>query len=220
MGLDTVIFDMDVLLIDSEPLWHEAANDVMIKLGVTLDEQSYATTIGLRTREFLQYWFKKFGINPALAAETEEEITQQVIFKVMSNGRLLEGVIETLDFFKEKKFRIGLATSPPTSLIDTVLLKTSIKGRFDAISSAEHLTNGKPHPQVYLDCAALLGSHPVNCLCFEDSFNGMIAAKAARMKCVVVPAPHALNNKGWEAADLKISNLRHFDENIFSQLNP
>jgi len=220
MGLDTVIFDMDGLLIDSEPLWHEAANDVMIKLGVTLDEESYATTIGLRTREFLQYWFKNFGINPALAAETEEEITQQVIFKVMSNGRLLEGVIETLDFFKEKKFRIGLATSSPTSLIDAVVLKTNIRGRFDAISSAEHLPNGKPHPQVYLDCAALLGSHPVNCLCFEDSFNGMIAAKAARMKCVVVPAPHALNNKGWEAADLKISNLRHFDENIFSQLNP
>jgi len=220
MGLDTVIFDMDGLLIDSEPLWHEAANDVMIKLGVTLDEESYATTIGLRTREFLQYWFKNFGINPALAAETEEEITQQVIFKVMSNGRLLEGVIETLDFFKEKKFRIGLATSSPTSLIDAVVLKTNIRGRFDAISSAEHLPNGKPHPQVYLDCAASLGSHPVNCLCFEDSFNGMIAAKAARMKCVVVPAPHALNNKGWEAADLKISNLRLFDENIFSQLNP
>lgn len=220
MGLDTVIFDMDGLLIDSEPLWHEAANDVMIKLGITLDEESYATTIGLRTREFLQYWFKNFGVNPALAAETEEEITQQVIFKVMSNGRLLEGVIETLDFFKEKKFRIGLATSSPTSLIDAVVLKTNIRGRFDAISSAEHLPNGKPHPQVYLDCAALLGSHPVNCLCFEDSFNGMIAAKAARMKCVVVPAPHALNNKGWEAADLKISNLRHFDENIFSQLNP
>ena len=220
MGLDTVIFDMDGLLIDSEPLWHEAANDVMIKLGVTLDEESYATTIGLRTREFLQYWFKNFGISPALAAETEEEITQQVIFKVMSNGRLMEGVIETLDFFEEKKFRIGLATSSPTSLIDTVLLKTNIKERFDAISSAEHLPSGKPHPQVYLDCAALLGSHPVNCLCFEDSFNGMIAAKAARMKCVVVPAPHALNNKGWEAADLKISNLRHFDENIFSQLNP
>jgi mannitol-1-/sugar-/sorbitol-6-/2-deoxyglucose-6-phosphatase len=220
MGLDTVIFDMDGLLIDSEPLWHEAANDVMKKLGVTLDEESYATTIGLRTREFLQYWFKNFGINPALAVETEEEITQQVIFKVVSNGRLLEGVIETLDFFKEKKFRIGLATSSPTSLIDAVVLKTNIRGRFDAISSAEHLPNGKPHPQVYLDCAALLGSHPVNCLCFEDSFNGMIAAKAARMKCVVVPAPHALNNKGWEAADLKISNLRHFDENVFSQLNP
>jgi mannitol-1-/sugar-/sorbitol-6-/2-deoxyglucose-6-phosphatase len=220
MGLDTVIFDMDGLLIDSEPLWHEAANDVMKKLGVTLDEESYATTIGLRTREFLQYWFKNFGINPALAVETEEEITQQVIFKVVSNGRLLEGVIETLDFFKEKKFRIGMATSSPTSLIDAVVLKTNIRGRFDAISSAEHLPNGKPHPQVYLDCAALLGSHPVNCLCFEDSFNGMIAAKAARMKCVVVPAPHALNNKGWEAADLKISNLRHFDENVFSQLNP
>lgn len=216
--MNTVIFDMDGLLIDSEPLWHEAANEAMKKLGVILDEKAYATTIGLRTREFLQYWFNKYHINPDLAPSTDQEITSLVVSKVLSGGSLMPGVFETLAFFENKKFQIGLATSSPKVLIDAVLERTGLSGRFHAISSAEHLPHGKPHPQVYLDCATLLKSPPTNCICFEDSFNGMIAAKAARMKCVVVPASDSLESKRWEAADLKITSLLDFDENTFAKL--
>ncbi|MGL6267451.1 MAG: hexitol phosphatase HxpB [Chitinophagaceae bacterium] len=219
MILNTAIFDMDGLLIDSEPIWQEAANEVMQKLGVILDEDLYATTIGLRTREFLQFWFNRYQINQDIVPSMEEEITNLVIDKIFTSGTLLPGVFETLEFFKKKNFQIGLATSSPLQLVDTVLKKTGLTGRFQAISSAEHLPNGKPHPQVYLDCAALLKSDPTSCLCFEDSFNGMIAAKAARMKCVVVPDPRAFENNRWEAADLKISTLRDFDERAFSKLN-
>jgi mannitol-1-/sugar-/sorbitol-6-/2-deoxyglucose-6-phosphatase len=219
MLLNTVIFDMDGLLIDSEPLWQEAANEVMQKLGVILDEELYATTIGLRTREFLHFWFNRYNINQNLVPSTEVEITSLVIAKVGANGSLMPGVFETLDFFKKKNFQIGLATSSPLLLVDTVLERTGLTGRFQAISSAEHLPNGKPHPQVYLDCAAILKSNPTSCVCFEDSFNGMIAAKAARMKCVVVPDKGAFENKRWEAADLKIPTLREFDEIAFSKLN-
>lgn len=209
---------MDGLLIDSEPLWHEAANEAMKKLGIVLDEEAYATTIGLRTREFLQYWFTKYNLNLDLVPSSDQEITSLVVSKVLSNGTLMPGVSETLDFFQNKAFQIGLATSSPKVLIDAVLEKTGLAGRFHAISSAEHLPHGKPHPQVYLDCAALLKSPPTNCVCFEDSFNGMIAAKAARMKCVVVPSKDAMENKGWEAADLKIGSLMDFDQESFSKL--
>ncbi len=219
MVLNTVIFDMDGLLIDSEPLWQEAANEVMQKLGVILDEELYATTIGLRTREFLHFWFNKYNINQHLVPSAEQEITSLVVAKVVTNGSLMPGVFETLDFFEKKHFQVGLATSSPLLLVETVLEKTGLTGRFQAISSAEHLPNGKPHPQVYLDCAALLKSNPTSCLCFEDSFNGMIAAKAARMKCVVVPDPRAFENNRWEAADLKIRTLSEFDERAFSKLN-
>lgn len=79
-------------------------------------------------------------------------------------------------------------------------------------TSAEHLDHGKPHPQVYLNCAAELQSSPLECICFEDSVNGMIAVKAARMKCVVVPAPQYLKDERWSIADLKISSLKNFSE--------
>ena len=77
---------------------------------------------------------------------------------------------------------------------------------------------GKPNPQVYLDCATQLGSSPLECICFEDSFNGMIAAKAARMKCVIVPAHHELQDNRWFAADLKISSLQNFNELLMQTL--
>ena len=81
-----------------------------------------------------------------------------------------------------------------------------------AATSAEDLPYGKPHPQVYLNCANALQVAPVNCVCFEDSFNGMVAAKAARMKCVVVPHASEQDHAKWGAADLKLNSLEQFTE--------
>jgi mannitol-1-/sugar-/sorbitol-6-/2-deoxyglucose-6-phosphatase len=97
---------------------------------------------------------------------------------------------------------------------------TGIGPYLSATASAENLPYGKPHPQVYLDCAAALNSNPTSCICFEDSFNGMIAAKAARMKCVVVPHYSQLKDEKWAAADLKLSSLQNFGELHFNLINP
>ena len=97
-------------------------------------------------------------------------------------------------------------------MVGTVAELLGITHYLQAVSSAENLEFGKPHPQVYLDCAALLGSSPLQCICFEDSFNGMIAAKAARMKCVVVPVHAQQKDHKWAAADLKLSSLQNFSE--------
>ena len=88
----------------------------------------------------------------------------------------------------------------------------NFENSFDAITSAEKLPFGKPHPEVYINCAAELGLKGMECIAFEDSFNGMIAAKAARMKCVVVPAATAYDHPKWNAADLKLRSLLEFDE--------
>jgi len=123
------------------------------------------------------------------------------------------------DFFKNKGFKIGLATSSPNELIDVVVNLINVKQYLDAVSSAEDMAHGKPHPQVYLDCASKLQSSPIQCICFEDSFNGMIAAKAARMKCVVVPHHSQLKEERWGAADLKLSSLQNFGELHFNLVN-
>ena len=207
MKPDTVIYDMDGLLVDSEPLWHRAAQEVMGSLGIPLDDAAYATTIGLRTREFLQHWFRLYGVDAALAAPTEDSITRRVIELLRAEGQMMPGVNQSLSLFRTNGFRVGLATSSPMSLVDAMLDRTGLHGAFDALCSAADLPYGKPHPQVYLDCAAVLGSEPVACICLEDSFNGMIAAKAARMKCIVVPEPSVFHQDRWHAADLKLPSL-------------
>lgn len=218
MKLNTVIFDMDGLLIDSEPLWNQAASEVFRSYGVQLTEAQYATTTGLRTREFLIFWFGHFKITHEKIAEAEIKIVDRVIALVKQKGKPLPGVPHIFNFFTEKKFNIGLASSSSPGLIDVVTDLLGIDRYLQAISSADDLAYGKPHPEVFLNCAQKLSVSPEQCVCFEDSYNGMIAAKAARMKCVIVPASRERNDPVWEAADLKISTLQNFNELLLQSL--
>ena len=218
MQLNTVIFDMDGLLIDSEPLWGEAAHEIFGRYNFQLTKTQYATTTGMRTKEFVEWWFNYYKIDARHHEEAENAILQNVVEKVAIKGRALPGVEHIFNFFIQRNFKIGLATSSGKPLIDVVVDKLGIRNYLQSIESAADLPYGKPHPQVYLNCAAALNSHPTQCVCFEDSFNGLIAAKAARMKCVVVPAPHDSKNEKFNAADLKISSLINFNSLLMQTL--
>jgi mannitol-1-/sugar-/sorbitol-6-/2-deoxyglucose-6-phosphatase len=219
MALTTVIFDIDGLLIDSEPLWQEAATELFNQFGVQLTDAMYTSTTGLRTKEFVHWWFTYFNIDMAKAAEAEEKIVAGVLRRIEQKATIMPGVPHIFEFFANQSFKIGLATSSPPALIDLVVRMTGIGNYLSATASAEYLPYGKPHPQVYLNCAEAMQSHPTECLCFEDSFNGLIAAKAARMKCVIIPH-HSLNkDERWGAADLKLSSLQNFGALHFDRLN-
>ena len=218
MQLNTVIFDMDGLLIDSEPLWGEAAHEIFGRYNFQLTKAQYATTTGMRTKEFVEWWFNYYKIDARHNEEAENAILQNVVEKVAAKGKALPGVEHIFNFFIQRNFKIGLATSSGKPLIDVVVDKLGIRNFLQSIESAADLPYGKPHPQVYLNCEVALNSHPTQCICFEDSFNGLIAAKAARMKCVVVPAPHDSKNEKFNAADLKISSLINFNSLLMQTL--
>lgn len=212
MNLNTVIFDMDGLLIDSEPLWSEAATEVFGYYGKKMAPADFAITTGLRTSEFVSWWLRDYKFDNTELERAAENIVRLVNEKIRLKGKPLPGVEYILEFFKQRGYKIGLATSSPLSVADTVTGLLKINAYFDAKSSAEKLDYGKPHPQVYLECAKALQSSPLECMCFEDSLNGMIAAKAARMKCIVVPVYHQQKDEKWSIADLKISSLQNFSE--------
>lgn len=208
----TVIFDMDGLLIDSEPLWQEAGSSLLKQHGITLSDAQYHSTTGLRTPEWLDYWFTQYKIDQQHTASASELVEQSALEFIQEKGNAMPGVEYIMDFFKKEDYRIGLASSSPMRLIKMVVDKLGIGHYLSAMASAEKLPFGKPHPQVFLDCAELLQVRPSACIVFEDSFNGMIAAKAARMKCVVIPAPELFHQSRWDAADLKLSSLEQFDK--------
>jgi sugar-phosphatase len=210
MLLNTVIFDMDGLLIDSEPYWEEAGAETLKDFAITLDRDQYHQTTGLRTKEWIDFWFSHFGIDKIHSPAAEQAIHLKAIEKIHAHGLAMPGVEFILSFFKDRKFRIGLATSSPLELVEVVVKKLGIGHYFQAIASASELPHGKPHPQVYLNCAEMLDASPLECICFEDSFNGLIAAKAARMKCVIIPAADQYDFPKWGAADLKLHSLEEF----------
>ncbi len=211
MQPDTVIFDMDGLLVDSEPLWSIAANEVFEEYGFRLSPEQHITTTGLRTREFVHWWFSYFNIRQSEEPVAEEKILQRVMQLVNNDFKMMNGVHHVIDFFYSNRYKIGIASSSPQVMIDAVMDLCGIKKYITAIASAGDLPYGKPHPQVYLNCADSLGSQPTLCIAFEDSFYGMIAAKAARMKCVVVPEHKVYKQEKWGAADLKLSSLQNFN---------
>jgi len=218
MLLNTVIFDMDGLLIDSEPFWQVAGTEALAKFDIALTDEQYHSTTGLRTPEWTEWWLDYFNVDRRFAPETIEWIEETALNNIRDSALGLEGVEDIFDFFKSRNFKIGLASSSPVTLIKAVAHKLNIKDRLDAFASAEGLENGKPHPEVFLNCAEELGSSPVQCLCFEDSFNGLIAAKAARMKCVVIPVSSQRGLDKWILADLQLNSLLEFNEAYLESL--
>lgn len=212
MELNTVIFDMDGLLIDSEPLWTQAASQVFEEYGKRLSPADFEATTGLRTSEFVSWWLRDYKFDNTELEKIGERIVDIVIKKIRREGRAMPGIEYIFDFFCSKGYKTGLATSSPMRVADTVVSMLGIEKYLSAKTSAERLEYGKPHPQVYLECAKALHSSPLECVCFEDSVNGMIAAKAARMKCVVVPVYSQQKDEKWSVADLKISSLKNFSE--------
>jgi sugar-phosphatase len=184
---DAVIFDMDGVLIDSEPLWKIAMENVFHAIGSVLTKQDFQKTVGLRLDEVITFWHQHEGWQNVSPKEVEDQIVGQMVQLIEKNASPLIGVLETLNFLKNQNIKIGLATSSYEILIQTVLRELKIAHYFDITHSAEHEEYGKPHPAVYLTVAQKLNVHPSRCLVIEDSLNGIISAKAAKMKVVCIP---------------------------------
>lgn len=210
--IDTVIFDMDGLLIDSEPLWGIAMREVFATVDVHLSPELTHLTTGLRTKEVVSYWHNYYKWEGKSAEQVVNEIIDSVIAKIIAEGKPMEGLEYILQYFKEKEFKMGLASSSPLRLINAVLEHLQISQYFQAVYSAEFEDYGKPHPAVYLACAKALGSDPLDCIAFEDSVTGMTAAKAARMTTVVVPEAHNRNDPRYALANLKLDSLLQFND--------
>ena len=211
---DAVIFDMDGVLIDSEPLWKVAMEEVFQQLGSNLTKKDFEKTVGLRIDEVIGFWNKQenWGITDLLGVENR--ILNKMVQLIEENPYPLPGVIETLNFLNDTHLKIGLATSSSTRLIDAVLHNIGIASLFDFVHSAEHEEFGKPHPAVYIHVAKVLNVPPQRCLVIEDSYNGVIAGLAAKMKVVCIPEKTHEPNSKLALADYMFHDMTDLKKNI------
>lgn len=181
------IFDMDGLLIDSEPLWRKAEVEVFATVGLHLTEAECEETTGLRIDEVVGYRHGQKPWEDPPQRVIVERIVDRLIELVRERGEPLPGVDHAITRCRADGLRLALASSSPRRIIDATLARLGLADTFEVVASAEDDRYGKPHPAVFLRCAELLGVPPTECLVLEDSLNGVIAAKAARMTCVAVP---------------------------------
>ncbi|EKY3089612.1 hexitol phosphatase HxpB [Cronobacter dublinensis] len=206
------IFDMDGLLIDSEPLWDQAELEVMATLGVdTSRRHELPDTLGLRIDLVVELWFAQQPWNGPSVAEVTQRIITRAMTLVEEKRPLLPGVADAIALCKAQGLKVGLASASPLHMLERVLTLFGLRESFDALASAEHLPYSKPHPQVYLDAAAKLGVDPLCCVTLEDSVNGMVATKAARMRSIVVPAEENRSDARWALANVRLQSLTELE---------
>jgi len=207
-----IIFDMDGILIDSEPSWQKAEFQTMRDLGLDISFDDTLQTTGLRIDQVVSYWYQRFPWDNYDNREVAKQIVDQVVSYINKDGIAMTGVISALNYCRERDLKIGLATSSSHAIVDAVLNKLDISHYFNSIQSAEHLAYGKPHPEVYLNCALDLGVSPTECIAVEDSFNGLVAARAANMQTLAIPAPEQRLESKWIIAHQQLTDLTKLPE--------
>ena len=174
--IEAIIFDMDGLLIDSEPLWREALVEVFNGAGLQITQEQFQVTMGMPTPDVVRYWCAKHASHNKLVEEIIQELNITAHRFIAERGKARAGAYEILEFFKEKKLPLAIASSSTMHLIDIVVDKLAIRSYFQVLHSAEFELYGKPHPAVNISAAKKLGVGQRACLVFEDSWNGVLAA--------------------------------------------
>ena len=197
---------MDGLLLDSEILWHKAEVEIFGGLGVAISEDEDRLTKGMFVGEVVQYWYARYPWTGLARGQVVTQLLARVGDLVEAEGHLLPGAIRAIDLASERG-AVALASSTPLSLIYRCLDHFALRDRFASVHSAEFEPYGKPHPGVFLTAAQSLSVSPLECLVFEDSAAGVLAAKAARMSVVAVPTTTDLDQPAFALADLLLSSL-------------
>ena len=212
MRIEAVIFDMDGLLLDTEPLWGVSMHRVAAKHGLSLSPEKFKETTGLRIHEVVAFWKHKYQSDIENIDRVADEIVEDITQLAIEKASVLPGVHQCMKLFNAHNFKIGLASSSPEKMIDDLLTHFKLKDYFQSVCSADHVELGKPHPGVFLKCAEQLNVHPIHCLVLEDSFNGVIAALSARMRVVAVPDEKYKHHPAFQLASANLDSLEQLDD--------
>lgn len=205
--IEAIIFDMDGVLIDSEPFWRRAEIEVFKTVGINLAEEDCCKTAGFRFDEVVQYWYRQHAWKNKSFEAVEQEVIDKMKAYILHDVPVMQGVQAGLKLAHTLGLKTAIASSSPLELIATAAQKLGDKYSFQALVSAEFETYGKPHPAVFISAARTLDVLPEKCLVIEDSLNGVIAAKAAKMWCAAIPAPQDWTNSKFEIADFKFEDM-------------
>jgi pseudouridine-5'-monophosphatase len=200
-----VVFDLDGLLIDSEPLQGWAWREYIARFGKELTPDIFGRMLGLRAVDAVKIPIQMLdlSVDEATALRERDEI---FLAAVPGAIQAHTGARELIDDLRRYGFALALATSGHRRYVNLALDSAGLTGLFDHEVTAELVTRGKPHPDVYLRAADLLDTPPVCCLALEDAPNGVAAAKAAGMRCFAIPGEHG-NLSGINDADAVLVSL-------------
>ncbi|WGU96436.1 HAD family phosphatase [Paenibacillus dendritiformis] len=201
------IFDMDGVIIDSEPIHFEIDVETMKYFGVTIAPHELDRFVGMTNPEMWSILKQEYSIPQSVSEITEYQLKSKIELIRSTDLAPIEGIQELIFDLKKNNILIGLASSSPRAFINEVLRKYNFFEYFDSIISGEEVTKGKPAPDIYLEVPNQLNIKPNECWVLEDSKNGVQAAKAAGMKCIGFINQNS-GNQDLSRADIIVNNIR------------
>ena len=214
--ISTVIFDMDGVMIDSEPLWEKTERILLARRNIDYSPDYRDKIVGLNQRDSGRLLVDTFNL-----AETVDEIINErisILTSIYENElEVIPALVPLLEQLEDEGYRLAVASSSPLRVVNFVLDMFSLHDHFLAVVSGESVGNGKPHPDIYIHTAETLGVTPAECVAIEDSINGLRSAKGAGMYCIAIPDKR-LTAEQFRSADVILGSLEELTPQTIKSL--
>lgn len=205
--IQAFIFDMDGVIIDSEPLHFEVDIQVMKDFGSAITHEDLEKYVGMTNPEMWAVIKNEYQLSQSVAEIIEYQLSNKIEILTAREMEPIDGIHELLAELKARQIPAAIASSSPPVFITAVLKKFNLLDQFQCVVSGEEVERGKPAPDVYLKAAELLGVKPEHCMVLEDARHGVAAAKAAGMKCIGFVNPNS-GNQDLSQADYVVKSIR------------
>lgn len=202
--LKGIIFDMDGVIIDSEPIHYEIEQNLLKKLGGKLSKKEHATFIGTTDYNMWSSLKERYNLEPSV--EEIIDMKKELFLRNIDKIQLIDGFYDFMTMLYKKGYKLGLASSNNRKSVESIVEKFELDKYIEVTMSGEDVSKGKPDPEIFLTTAKKLSINPEDCIVVEDAENGVVAAKAAGMKCIALQG----NNIGLQDlsnADIIIENF-------------
>ncbi len=219
MSIDTVIFDLDGVILDTEQVWHTVRRDFALAHGGHWDERDQPAVMGANSMQWAAYMREQSGVHLS-----DQEIYDAVIGALREwyarDLPLVPGAREAIVGLASE-YRLGVASSSPRELIEDALELAGLRSHFEAVVSSDEVPRGKPAPDVYLEACARLGASPQHSAAVEDSSSGLQAAAAAGLAVIAVPnLDFPPSTDAMRAADLVLGSIAELTAEVVASLRP
>jgi HAD superfamily hydrolase (TIGR01509 family) len=218
--IKTVIFDMDGVIVDTEPVHHYAYNQHFKDLNIEVTPEMYASFTGNSTKNIFERLKEQFNLEHEVQhlVETKRNLFNDA-FDSKEDLYLLEGVGDLITDLYDNGMQLVVASSSAKVTIDRIFNRFGLHKYFSHIVSGEDFPKSKPHPAIFLKAAELSGTPVENCIVIEDSTNGIKAAKAAGIYCIGYDSFHS-KMQDYSLADKIISNFNELNYNNIVSIEP
>jgi HAD superfamily hydrolase (TIGR01509 family) len=206
---DAVVFDMDGVLLDSEPLHHAVLSELLAQDGRTMDRAEYEHFIGWTTEAMFETLIARYGLQVS-AGEYGARYTAMILHALQQPLEPAPGVVALVERLAERRMRLAVASSSQRLWIDTTLHSLGLSSMFPVVVSADDVQRGKPDPAIYRLAAERLGVTPARCMAIEDSPSGVVSARAAGMTVLGVRTPYTAHLR-LEGAERIVDSLAELD---------